>query len=103
MPAIRIASSSGSYAVHCAPRLLARAGSLVSRLGDTTGIFVLSSPRVWTYWGRPLIRALRGRHRVTAILFDDSEHAKDLSTIEQISRQLIRAGADRGATIVALG
>ncbi|MGB8836063.1 MAG: hypothetical protein WCC67_04930, partial [Candidatus Acidiferrales bacterium] len=76
MPAIRIASSSGSYAVHCAPRLLARAGSLVSRLGDTTGIFVLSSPRVWTYWGRPLIRALRGRHRVTAILFDDSEHAK---------------------------
>src|SRR5580704_7980977 len=103
MPAIAISSSSGPYVVHCAPRLLARSASLVSRLGDPTGLFVLSSPHVWTHWGRPLTRALRGRHRVTAILFDDSESAKDLATIEQISRQLTRAGADRGATIVALG
>ena len=49
------------------------------------------------------MRALRGRQRVTVILFDDSEAAKDLATIEQIARQLIRAGADRGATIVAVG
>jgi 3-dehydroquinate synthase len=103
MPAIRISSSSGPYVVHCAPRLLARSASLVSHLGDPTGLFVLSSPHVWTHWGRPLTRALRGRHRVTAILFDDSESAKDLATIEQISRQLTRAGADRGATIVAFG
>src|SRR5580704_8766134 len=103
MPAIRISSSSGPYRVHCGPRLLARSGSLISRLGDATGIFVLSSPHVWTHWGRPLTRALGGRQRVTAILFDDSEAAKDLPTIEQISRQLIRAGADRRATIVALG
>jgi 3-dehydroquinate synthase len=103
MPSIRIASSSGTYAVHCAPRLLARSGALVSRLGNTTGIFVLSSPRVWTHWGRPLVRSLRAKRGVTAILFDDSESAKDLASIEQISRQLIRAHADRGATIVALG
>jgi 3-dehydroquinate synthase len=103
MPAIRIPSSTGPYTVHCAPRLLARSASLVSHLGDTTGIFVLSSPRVWTHWGRPLTRILRRRHRVTVILFDDSESAKDLATIEQISRQLIRVGADRGAMIVALG
>jgi 3-dehydroquinate synthase len=103
MPAIRICSSGGPYVVHCAPRLLARSASLVSRLGDPTGLFVLSSPHVWAHWGRPLTRALGGRHRVTAILFDDSESAKDLATVEQISRQLTRAGADRGATIVALG
>ena len=103
MPAIRISSSSGPYVVHCAPRLLARSASLVSRLGHPTGLFVLSSPHVWTHYGRLLTRALRGRHRLTAILFDDSESAKELATIEQISRQLTRAGADRGATIVALG
>jgi 3-dehydroquinate synthase len=103
MPAIRISASSGPYVVHCAPRLLARSASLVSRVGDATGIFVLSSPRVWTHWGRLLTRALGGRHRLTTILFDDSESAKDLATIEQISRQLIRAGADRDAIMVALG
>ncbi len=103
MPAIRVSSSGGPYLVHCAPRLLSRAASPISRLGDTTGIFVLSSPNVWEHWGRPLLRSLRGRHRVTAILFDDRESSKDLATIEQISRQLIHAGADRGATIIAMG
>jgi 3-dehydroquinate synthase len=103
MPAFRIPSAHGPYAVHCAPRLLARSGSLVARLGATTGVFVLSSPRVWNHWGRPLVQSLRGRHRVTAMLFDDRESAKDLATIEQIARQLVHAGADRGATIIALG
>lgn len=103
MPVIRVSSASGPYTVHCAPRLLNRSASLVARLGDTTGIFLLSSPNVWENWGRPLMRILRARHRVTAILFDDRESAKDLATIERISRQLVHAGADRGATIVAMG
>lgn len=49
------------------------------------------------------MRVLRGRHHLTAILFDDRESAKGLGTVEQISRQLIRSGADRDATIVAMG
>jgi 3-dehydroquinate synthase len=105
MPTIRINSSGGAYAVQCAPGVLARAGAAVARLGETTGIFVLSSPRVWEHWGRPLLRALGKdkRRPVRAMLFDDSEAAKDLATIEQIARQLVLAGADRHATIVAMG
>lgn len=105
MPTVRIVSSSGAYQVQCAPRIFARAGALVSHLGETTGIYVLSSPRVWEHWGRPLIRALGKRKRVPVrvMLFDDSESAKDLATIEQIARQLVLAGADRHATIVAMG
>jgi 3-dehydroquinate synthase len=46
----------------------------------------------------------RGKqNRVTAILFDDREAAKDLTTIELIARQLVRCGADRHATVVAMG
>lgn len=37
------------------------------------------------------------------ILFDDREAAKNLSTVEEICRALIRAGADRQATLVAAG
>ena len=103
MPTIRINSSAGAYQVQCAPGILARTGAALSRLGESTGIYVLSSPRVWEHWGRPLIRALGKRQPVRAMLFDDSEAAKDLATIEQIARQLVRAGADRHATIVAMG
>ena len=105
MPIIRIPSSSGAYQVQCAPGIFSRVGALMSRLGETTGIYVLSSPRVWEHWGRPLLRALGKdkRQPVRAMLFDDSESAKDLATIEQIARQLVLAGADRHATIVAVG
>jgi 3-dehydroquinate synthase len=105
MPTIHIPSSSGACQVQCAPGVFSRAGALISSLRETTGIYVLSSPRVWEHWGRPLIRALGKRHLVPvrAMLFDDSEAAKDLATIEQIARQLVRAGADRHATIVAMG
>ena len=107
MPTIRIPSSSGAYQVQCAPGIFARVGALISRLGESTGIYVLSSPRVWEHWGRPLLRALNKANRkrvpVRAMLFDDSESAKDLATIEQIARQLVLAGADRHATIVAVG
>ena len=103
MPTIRIHSSGGAYQVQCAPGILPRAGSALSRLGESSGIYVLSSPHVWEHWGRPLIRALGKRQPVRAMLFDDSEAAKDLATIEQIARQLVKAGADRHATIVAMG
>jgi len=36
-------------------------------------------------------------------LFDDAESKKRLATVEEIGRQLVRAGADRRATIVAVG
>jgi 3-dehydroquinate synthase len=37
------------------------------------------------------------------VLFDDSETSKRLATVEQIARKLIRAGADRHATLIAVG
>ena len=102
MPTIRVTSSTGPYNVYCASGALARAASLVSRLGDSTGTFLLSSPRVWREWGRPIARIFGKSARAT-ILFDDSESAKRLSTVEGIARELVRAGADRRAVIVAIG
>jgi len=101
MPTIRITSSAGPYSVICVPGALARAASLIRRLGDSTGIFVLSSPTVWRYWGRAVGKAIPGARN--PILFDDRELAKRLATVEAIARQLVRAGADRRAIIVAIG
>jgi 3-dehydroquinate synthase len=74
---------------------------LIKRLGDATGVFVLSSPRVWRHWGGVLARTLPGARQ--PILFDDKESAKRLAAVEAISRNLILAGADRHAVLVAIG
>jgi 3-dehydroquinate synthase len=103
MPTIRVTSSAGSYNVVCAEDAPSRAASLIGGLGGSTGTFLLSSPRVWNYWGKALATKIAGRARRTPILFDDREAAKNLGTVEKIARQLVIAGADRHATLVAVG
>ena len=102
MQIIHVKSSLGNYAVYCASGALSRAEPLIAQLGETTGTFVLSSPRVWRYWGRAIAKHIPGAAK-QAILFDDREAAKRLSTVERITRELVRAGADRHATLVAVG
>ncbi len=103
MPTIRIPSSHGAYRVYCARGDLARAESAIEGLGDSTGIFVLSSPKVWRHWGRTLGKRVRGVRANRTFLFDDSESAKNLATVELLCRALSQAGADRHAVIVAVG
>jgi 3-dehydroquinate synthase len=99
---IRIQSSAGRYEVRCERGILARTHPLIAQLGDSTGIYVLSSPRVWKFWGGAVSRSL-GVNAKKAILFDDRESAKRLAAIETIARKLTRAGADRHSLIAAVG
>jgi len=101
MPKIRVKSSLGPYNVHCARGALAKARALIARLGDSTGTAVLSSPRVWRFWGQAVASSIPGARR--PILFDDRESAKRLATVEGIARQLVCAGADRRFILVAVG
>jgi 3-dehydroquinate synthase len=104
MPTVKVNSSSGTYSVISAPGSLGQASRLIAALGESTGIFLVSSPKVWRHWGRAVAKAIpsaeNGRR---PILFDDAESKKRLATVEDIARQLVRAGADRRTTIVAIG
>jgi len=91
------------YAVVCAHGALRTAGRRIGKLGPTTGVFVLSSPRVWRHWGAAIQHSLRTAGPRQVILFDDREAAKNLTTFEKVCRALSRAGADRRALIVAVG
>jgi 3-dehydroquinate synthase len=101
MPTIQIKSSAGPYSFYCSRGAIAQAPRLIKRLGDATGVFVLSSPRVWRHWGGVLARTLPGARQ--PILFDDEESSKRLAAVEAIARNLILAGADRHAVLVAIG
>ena len=105
MPAISVQTPSGPYAVECARGILRRAGEMVGALGPATGIALLSSARVWKFWGPALKRrfARTAAHPPATILFPDGEPAKTLATLEKICRALAAAGVDRRGVIVALG
>ena len=102
MAKIRIDSTRGRYVVVCSRGSVSRASELIGEPSRRSGIFFLSSPRVWNYWGRKLTAKSRGQRSAT-ILFDDSEPAKRLATVEKIARALVSLGADRDATLLAVG
>lgn len=102
MAKIRIDSTRGRYVVVCSRGSVFRASELIGEPSRRSGIFFLSSPRVWNYWGRKLTAKSRGQRSAT-ILFDDSEPAKRLATVEKIARALVSLGADRDATLLAVG
>lgn len=103
MTQINVHTPSGPYAVICRRGALAFTGSLASSLRESTGVFLLSSPRVWKLWGPKLERSFRAHGGARHLLFDDGERAKTLRTVERLCRDLARAGADRGSLLVALG
>jgi 3-dehydroquinate synthase len=62
--------------------------------------FVVSSPAIWRFHGERIVRALGPSE---PIFIPDGERSKTLQTVARIYDALIRAGADRGSTIVAVG
>jgi 3-dehydroquinate synthetase len=102
MKKIKVRSTSGGYEIWCGRGIAAQSTRAVARLAKQGEIFLISSPRVWKHMGARIEKIFKGVHCAT-ILFDDQEAAKNLSTVERASRQLVRVGADRRALLVAVG
>jgi 3-dehydroquinate synthase len=100
---IRVPSASGAYSVHVGSGASKKMATFLDELGPATGIYVLSSARVWRHVRGRIEGSLRGGRRVQTVLFDDREALKELRTVEKICRDLVRAGADRKALLVAVG
>jgi 3-dehydroquinate synthase len=102
MKKIKVNSANGAYEVMCGRGAVAKSAAAAAALSPNAAIFLISSPRVWKHCGARLEEMFREISRAT-VLFDDREAAKSLSTVEKASRQLVRAGADRRALLVAVG
>jgi 3-dehydroquinate synthase len=99
---IKVRSASGAYEVYCGRGVLKRLPAVIESVGDKAAVFAISSPSVWRHWGKRVEKILGGSRHAT-ILMDDRETAKNLSTVERACRELVRAGADRRALLVAVG
>ena len=102
MKKISVRSASGNYDALCGRGALRELPRAARRIANGGAVFVVSSRPVWRHW-RGRIERLLGGARRAAILIDDRETAKTLRTVETACRDLVRAGADRRALIVAVG
>ena len=100
---IRVKSAAGSYAVLCGAGALKRLAREIARVGEYSSVHVVTSRKVWAGVGKSVLRGLGGAKAAQVHTFDDAESAKNLQSVESIARSLVKAGADRGAVVVAVG
>ena len=62
--------------------------------------FIVSSPVIWRFHGPQIQHALGAGE---AILIPDGERFKNLQSVSRVYEALIRAGADRGSVLIAVG
>lgn len=99
---ILVKSSAGSYSVVCGAGALVGLSSEMQRIGKFSSVQIVTSPKVWTAVGKQIMRGLAGI-RVHVHKFDDAETAKNLNTVEVITRSLVASSTDRRAVIIAVG
>lgn len=97
---IEVPTASRTYLVHVGTGIVRRLGALVRSAGGTGKCFVVSSPPIWALHGDAVTKALKS---ADTILIPDGERSKTLHTASRLYEPLIRAGADRSITIVAVG
>ena len=97
---IDVPTASRTYRVHVGAGVVRRLGKLVKDAGSTGQCFIVSSPPIWKLHGEAVSAALKGAE---IILIPDGEGSKTLQTASRVYEPLIRAGADRSITIVAVG
>src|ERR1700690_1376836 len=104
MISIPVAAASRSYEVLIGSGLLGRAGEFLGKFLENKRAFVVTVPPVRRRWAKVLVKSLAAAGIQTEMLeMPDGERSKRLSTLEKLAEKLVKQGADRGATLLALG
>jgi len=103
MKRILVKSSAGPYSILSGVGVIHRASQEIAGLGRFSSIHVVSSPKVWHAVGKSIQRGLRLSKSGSIHLFNDAEATKNLRSVEEITRSLCRAGADRKSLVIAVG
>jgi 3-dehydroquinate synthase len=93
-------SSGRSYPILIAEGLLRNGPSALDELGIGRRRVIVSTPPVWQ-----LLRPVAGQlgTRAEPLLMPDGERSKTLTTVTRLYEGLVRAAADRGTVVVAVG
>src|SRR6266581_8524204 len=102
---IPVNTASNNYEAIIEPGILSRAGDILKEL--LTGapqLFIVTVAPVRRRWGKVLMKSLDAAGFSAKIIeMRDGERFKRLSTVESLAEDLLKAGADRRAVVLALG
>ncbi len=109
MQTIRVDTPSARYEVFAgsglletlAPRMERAVGRLAHPEGRGRRIFVLTSPAIWALWSGSFLRSFAEEPMV--LFLPAGEKHKNLRSVEQLLREMVRGGGDRGSVLVAFG
>ena len=97
---IDVRSSTRTYPIFVAHGVVDQIASWLTTAGVGERRVLVSSPTVWKQHSETLTAALPG---VEHLLVRDGERSKTLQTVARLYESLIRVGADRQSTIIAVG
>lgn len=101
---IPVAAPSRPYEVLLENGLLARAGECLGTILANRRVFIVTVPAVRRRWARVLMKSLAGAGiKAEILVMPDGERSKRLTTLEKLAEKLVKLGADRNATLIALG
>jgi 3-dehydroquinate synthase len=100
---IRVETPSAKYDVFAGSGLLA---TLAPRIERAVGrlprrVFVLTSAPIWGLWAHCVEQSF-GEAPVVLFL-EPGERYKTMASVDRLLREMVRAGADRGSLLIALG
>ena len=103
MQTIRVETPSAKYDVFAGSGLIA---TLAPRIERAVGalprrVFVLTSPEIWALWGDTFLKTFA--EPPTILFLASGEKHKTVKSVDNILRQMIRAGGDRGSMLIAFG
>ena len=97
---VDVRAATGGYCVLIGGGLTDRLGPLLDEWRIGPRRFVVSNPVVWRIHGERIAPALPDAE---VVLVPDGERHKHLASVARIYEALVRAGADRGSVVVAVG
>ena len=104
MISVPVATPSRSYEVLIGSGLLGRAGEHLGKIIENRRVFVVTVPPVRRRWAKVLLKSLKSSGIDAEVLeMPDGERSKRLATLEKLAEKLVKHGADRGTTLIALG
>jgi 3-dehydroquinate synthase len=104
---IRVETPSAKYDVMTGSGLLE---TLAPRIERAVGrlprrVFVLTSPEIWALWNEAFCASFlrAGIEPPIALFLPPGERYKTMASVERLTREMVRAGGDRGSFLIAFG
>jgi 3-dehydroquinate synthase len=100
MAALNVKTPEGQYPIVIQTGLLADIGTAAEMHGLTGHTLVITNTDIATLYGEAVVHALPN---ASLAIMSDGEQYKTLATVEALYGDMVKAGLDRGSTVIALG